>query len=260
MIASIIVEDKRDLSNCVFNLLDKKDIFLSFKEDEIFMDRVDDMQGEILLQNIKGISKFIIPPGSEKYLNGITIKIDPNQFKNSLSMCNEDESFKIYICKELCKIIQGNTSCTFPIMEINMLEEVIYHSRSVESRMNPECIENCSILEIRMKEITDSLKKIARAERFEKFIPHYYVNFNQDKGMIGKGDIRDNYYSINLSDFKFSGKPVEIETSGKLEKVIGIFKPKQKIIIKCYKDSLLHFSQAVSLNTKIDYIISGMST
>lgn len=259
MIASIIVEDKRDLSNCVFNLVDKENIQVSFRNNEIFVDIMDNMQGEIVFQNIKEISKLIVPLGNKKYLNGISIKINPTQFMHCLDMCNENEAFEIYICEEICKVIQGNISCSFPIMEIEVLEEIVYYTREIESKMNPDCLNNCSILEIKMKKITESLKNILRAERVEKFFPHYYIKINQHRGRIGKGDIRGNYCSIELDEFKFCGEPVEIETSGKFERVIKMFNPKQNVKIKCYNNSVLHFSQHVSLNTKIDFILSGMS-
>lgn len=261
LIATAFIKNKDEISNCVSNLINEKDITISFSDEDVFVDKVDDMRSDILLQKVKGVSSFTSE--DNKYLNGISMKMDPIRLKHTLNMFDKNEPFTIFIFKTACKFVQLNCSSTFPIMELAKFEDMIYHTRKMENKMDSEHLTNTSVLKVHMKEIAILFKKMSRAESngkaYEKLFPFYTLNFDEKNSSIGKGDVNSHFFSIQLMDFDFSGEPVKVQVSNKVEKAKNIFNRDKYVTIKYHHGSVIHFTQDLSPTLKIDFLLGTMT-
>ena len=260
LLAKAIIENKNELDKCVTNLLHEKDINVSFRDNDVFVDKSDIMLSEMLLQTIKGISSFT---PEVKYSSGISIKINPVHLKHSLDLFDENEPFVIYIYETVCKIVQKNRSSSSPLIGLEELDNVIYHTRDIENKMNSESLANTCVLEAHMKEVAHIFKKISdaesNAEAYERLYPFYTLRFDKKHSSIGKGDVDSHFLSIQLTDFDFSGEPVKVQVSEKVEKTKDIFNPDKTVAIKCHNKTMIHFSQDYSSTMKIDFLLGVMT-
>lgn len=256
LLAKVIIENKKEMDKCVLNLIHEKDINISFRDKDVFVDRMDEMISEVLLQTIKGISVFT---PEAKYSSGISIRVNPVHFKHGLDIIDENEPFVIYIYRSVYKIVQINFSTISPLIEVEELDKLIFRTRQVEDKINSDCLANTSVLELQMNEIVSIFRKIYYAETHGILYPFYTLEFNEDHSSIAKGDIREHYVAFQLNKFIFSGKPVKVRASEKFEKVKNMFNPYDFVTIKCYDGAMIHFSQKYSSTTKIDFLLGLMS-
>ena len=260
LLAKAIIENKNELDKCVTNLLHEKDINVSFRDNDVFVDKSDTMLSEMLLQTIKGISSFT---PEVKYSSGISIKVNPVHFKHGLDIIDENEPFVIYIYRTVYKIVQKNCSSISPLMGLAELDDVIYRNREIEDKIDSNTLANTCILESHMEEVAHIFKKISDAESniegYEKLFPFYTLRFDGKHPSIGKGDVESHFLSIQLAEFDFSGEPIQVQVSDKIEKTKDIFNPDKIVAIKCHNRTMIHFSQDYSPTMKIDFFLGVMT-
>ena len=261
LIATAIIKDKNELDKCISNLIDEKDITISFRNEDVFVDKVDDVRSDVLLQKVKDVSSFT--PEDKKYSNGISMIMNPVHLKHSLDVFDENEPFGIYIYESVCKLVQRNYSFSSPIMGLSKLDDVIYHTKKMEDKMDSESLTSTSVLKVHMKDVAHIFKKISDAENnaraYERLYPFYTLKFDKKYSSFGKGDVDSHFLSIQLTEFDFSGEPVKVQVSDKIEKARGMFNPDKIVTIKCHTKSIIHFSQDYSSTMKIDFLIGVMS-
>ena len=261
LVATAIIKDKNELNKCVLNLISEKDIDISFRNEDVFVDKANNTSGDMLFQKVKGVSLFT--PEDKKYSNGISVKMSPVHLKHSLDLFDENKPFGFYIYKNVCKLVQKNCSSSSPLIELERLDDVTYHTGEIENKINSEALANSSVLKVHMKYITRVFKKISDAESnisaYEKLYPFYTFKFDKKYSSIGKGDVDSHFLSIQLTDFDFSGEPVKVQLPDKIEKTKDIFNLDKIVTIKCHKGSIIHFSQEYSQTMKIDFLIGVMS-
>ena len=256
LLAKVIIYNKSELDKCVTNLLHEKDINVSFRDRDVFVDRMDEMFSEVLFQTINDISSFT---PETKYSSGISIKVNPVHFKHGLDIIDENEPFVIYIYRTVYKIVQVNFSSISPLIEVEELDKLIFRTRQIEDKMNSESLANMSTLEVQMNEIVSIFRKIYYAETHGILYPFYTLEFNEEYSSVAKGDIREHYVAFQLDNFHFSGKPVKVRVSEKFEKAKNMFNPYDFVTIKCYDEAMIHFSQKCSPTMKIDFLLGLMS-
>lgn len=251
MSEEITINHKGELKKCVSNLINEDTIYLGFENKSIFIDHASKFCFNVLLQSVDNVSTFI----SERNSSGFNVTIDPKHLYNALSMCIENSPIMVFVEKNMLRIVQDNASYTLPIKGFkrgncfrnNICDKIIAKNKNI-----------IGVMEIQMSEINSVFKKIHAAEAHGVFPPRYKFKLNKELSSIRKGDNLYHNLAISLKNYNFSGVRSEIEFSDKIDEICNIFYPEFILKMSSYNEEIILFSQEV-LNTKIDFIMAGMS-